>query len=136
MMSPADIANDQLAISEAENLAWRFDNAHVLVVDDGAENRELVRFLLEDAGVTVDEASDGREGLDLATRNTYDVVLMDVQMPVMDGFESTQRMRAAGLTLPIVALTANAMKGFEQSCFDVGYSDFFSKPIDVDKFMA
>ncbi len=114
---------------------WVLPAARVLVVDDGAENRELVRFLLEEAGLTVEEAENGREGLEKATATAYDLILMDVQMPEMDGFTATRKMREHGLETPIIALTANAMKGFEQDCLDAGYSGYFSKPIDVDRFM-
>lgn len=135
-LTPAEIDTVDQAEADDRNLRWNFEDARVLVVDDGAENRELVRFLLEDSGVDVEEACNGQEGLDKAMQDDFDVILMDVQMPVMDGFEATGKMREQGIEVPIVALTANAMKGFEQSCLDVGYSDFFSKPIDVDKFMA
>lgn len=135
-LSPEQIERADQQAQKQQNVRWSFADTRVLVVDDGTENRELVRFLLEDAGSKVDEAANGLEGLEKAKSNTYDVILMDVQMPVMDGFESTKRIRAEGIEVPIVALTANAMKGFEQSCFEVGYSDFFSKPIDVDLFMA
>ncbi|MCK5516114.1 MAG: response regulator, partial [Desulfobulbaceae bacterium] len=62
-------------------------------------------------------------------------VLMDCQMPVMDGFTATQNLRQQGMGKPIIALTANAMKGFEQQCLDAGYSGYLSKPIEVDRFM-
>ena len=114
---------------------WVLPKARVLVVDDGPENRELVKLLLSDAGVAVDEAENGHEGLEKATSGGYDVILMDVQMPEMDGFTAARKMREAGLETPIIALTANAMKGFEQECLAVGYSGYFSKPIDVDRFM-
>jgi len=116
--------------------AWDFPDARVLVVDDGPENRELVKLVLENHGLLVDEAENGQVGVDMAIAHQYDVVLMDVQMPVMDGFTATQTLRAGGLQVPIIALTANAMKGFEQECLDVGYSDYFTKPIDIDSFVA
>lgn len=120
----------------SEGLTWQFPEAHVLVVDDGEENRELVTFLLEDVGLTVDTAENGLEGYDKARSNEYAAILMDVQMPIMDGFAAARKMRAHGIQLPIVALTANAMKGFEQECLDAGYSGYLSKPIDIDKLMA
>lgn len=135
LLQPSELTIENLALQEEEVTSWDFPDAKVLVVDDGPENRELVRFLLEDAGITVDEAENGKIGLDKATAQEYDVILMDVQMPVMDGFEAAGKMRAHGLKTPIVALTANAMNGFADECLAVGYSDFFSKPIDVDKFM-
>jgi CheY-like chemotaxis protein len=65
----------------------------------------------------------------------YDLILMDVQMPVMDGFTATRKLRQGGIKTPIIALTANAMKGFEQQCLDVGYTGYLTKPIEVDRFM-
>ena len=115
--------------------AWRFPAARVLVVDDGPENRELVKLVLENYGLTVDEAENGQIALEMAGANPYDVILMDVQMPVMDGFTAATAMREQGLQLPIMALTANAMKGFEKDCLDAGYSDYFTKPIDIDSFV-
>ena len=123
----------ELADTAVEEVAgWAFPQARILVVDDGPENRELVKLVLERYGLAVDEAENGQVGLDLALANSYDIILMDVQMPVMDGFTATRAMRNGGVTNPIIALTANAMKGFEQECLDVGYSDYFTKPINID----
>ena len=115
---------------------WSFPSARILVVDDGPENRELVKLVLERYGLDVDEAENGKVGLELGLSNIYDVILMDVQMPVMDGFTATEALRSNGIRRPIIALTANAMKGFEQECLDAGYSDYFTKPIDIDSFVA
>ncbi len=116
--------------------SWNFPKARVLVVDDGPENRELVKLVLDDHGLMIDEAGNGQIAVEMASRNEYDVILMDVQMPVMDGFTATRTLRDTGIQAPIVALTANAMKGFEQECLDAGYSDYISKPIDIDHFLA
>ncbi|MGV6858950.1 MAG: ATP-binding protein [bacterium] len=136
MLSPEEMLADGQNSQQQDYHHWQFNSAHILVVDDGAENRELVRFLLEDAGITVDEAEDGQQALEQTRQVAYDIILMDVQMPVMDGFTAAGLMRQEGLETPIVALTANAMKGFEQECLAAGYTGYFSKPIDVDKFMA
>jgi len=104
-------------------------------VEDGAENRMLIRLLLEKSGLIIDEAENGLEGVKKAVATHYDAILMDVNMPVMDGFTATRKLRKRGLRIPIVALTANAMKGFEQDCLAVGYSDYIAKPIDIDRFM-
>jgi PAS domain S-box-containing protein len=134
---PGDQALMQLGeLAPQGGMAWEFPAARILVVDDGPENRELVKLVLENFGLQVDEAENGQVALDLAAEHTYDVVLMDVQMPVMDGFTAATRLRERGIRVPIIALTANAMKGFEKECLAAGYSDYFSKPIDIDSFVA
>ncbi len=121
--------------SQQEDGRWRFPEAKVLVVDDGTENRELVRVLLEEAGLTVAEAANGLEGVEKAQEYQFDIILMDVQMPVMDGFEATRTLRKNGFELPIIALTANAMKGFDKECLEAGYTEYLTKPINIDSFM-
>ena len=111
---------------------WRFPPRHVLVVDDGAENRQLVRVLLEEVGLRVSEAENGQIAIDCIAAQTFDLVLMDMQMPVMDGQTATRRLRASGCKLPIIALTANAMKGFEHELAEAGFTGFQTKPIEVD----
>ena len=135
------IAGEQALAALGESQAdtatgWRFPPARVLVVDDGPENRELVKLVLEGYGLTVEEAENGQIALQMASANAYDIILMDVQMPVMDGFTAATAMRDLGMQLPIMALTANAMKGFEKECLAAGYSDYFTKPIDIDSFVA
>lgn len=91
-------------------------------------------MVLEDHGLEVATAVNGEEGLNQAA--SFDIVLMDVQMPVMDGYTAVGLMREHGLTLPVIALTAEAMEGSEQRCLDAGYSGYLSKPIDIDQLMA
>ena len=135
MLTPAQVAAASQASHQDETCGWQFPEAAVLVVDDGAENRELIRIFLEEAGAMVSEAENGQAGVEKALADNFDVILMDVNMPVMDGFSATRELRAQGLPTPIIALTANAMKGFEQECLNAGYSGYFSKPIDFDRFM-
>ena len=105
--------------------------ARVLLVEDNELNQQVARELLQEAGVQVDVAANGQEGVDLACRHPYDLVLMDMQMPVMDGLEATRQLRAdprlAGL--PIVAMTANALDADRQRCLDAGMNDHLAKPI-------
>ncbi len=135
-LEPEEIETATRVSAESKPSHWQFPEARILVVDDGAENRELLRLILEEAGLTVHEAENGSVGVTKAVDGHYDAILMDVNMPVMDGFTATGRLRQHGLKTPIIALTANAMKGFEQECLDAGYSGYFSKPIDMDRFMA
>ncbi len=104
--------------------------ARVLLVEDNPINQQVATELLQQAGLVVDLASDGREGVTKACAAPYDLVLMDVQMPEMDGLEATRRIRANGLTdLPIVAMTAHAMAGDRQRSLDAGMNDHLTKPI-------
>jgi CheY-like chemotaxis protein len=135
-LQPDEVATAAQEVDAKERPRWQFPEARVLIVDDGAENRELLRLLLQEAGLKVDEAENGRVGVEKAVAGHHDLILMDVNMPVLDGFAATQRLRQQGLKTPIIALTANAMKGSEQECLDAGYSGYFSKPIDIDRFMA
>lgn len=109
--------------------------ARILVVDDGDENRELVKVVLEEMGLKVDAAENGEIGVNKALAGAYDAILMDVQMPVMDGFTATRQLRLKRVETPIVAMTAHAMKGFEQEIMSVGFSGYMTKPIDIDEML-
>jgi len=128
--------NEALAASEdmavAAKTRFQFPAARVLVVDDGEENRELVTVVLEEIGLRVDTAENGQEAVDKALREDFAVIFMDVQMPIMDGFTATRQLRLHGLKTPIIALTAHAMRGFEQEILAVGFSGYITKPIDID----
>jgi two-component system, sensor histidine kinase and response regulator len=106
----------------------------VLLVEDNDINQQVARELLEDAGLAVDVAGDGQVALDMAQRTAYDLVFMDMQMPVMDGLVATRRMREIGklARLPIVAMTANAMEMDRQRCLESGMNDVVVKPIDPE----
>jgi PAS domain S-box-containing protein len=107
----------------------------ILVAEDNAVNQKLVVRLLEKAGQKVVVAGNGREAVDLLDRQRFDLVLMDVQMPEMDGFEATAAVRrkeaAAGSHVPIVAMTAHAMKGDRERCLSAGMDSYISKPIQA-----
>ncbi|MDB5875567.1 MAG: hypothetical protein JWQ07_5009 [Ramlibacter sp.] len=106
--------------------------ARVLVVEDNDINQQVARELLEDAGLAVDVADNGQVALDLVRRNTYDLVFMDMQMPVMDGVTATRELRKfmSAAQLPIIAMTANAMEQDRRKCMEAGMNDFLVKPID------
>jgi PAS domain S-box-containing protein len=106
-------------------------HARLLVVDDVSLNREIVQDMLEDIGITADCANNGKIAVEMAASSHYDLILMDMQMPVMDGLSATQSIRLLpgyGLT-PIIALTANAFDTDRQACLDAGMTDFLAKPI-------
>ena len=111
---------------------WVFPQARVLVVDDQPENRELVRLVLEESGLQVAEAENGAIAVAKALAGGIDAILMDVQMPEMDGYAATAHLREKGFARPIFALTAHAMKGFEQQILAAGYTGYVTKPVDID----
>ena len=115
-----------------QGLQWAIPSSRILVVDDGAENRELLSLVLAEQGLWVEEAANGQEALDKVETGTFDLILMDMQMPVLDGFAATSTLRRRGVTTPIVALTANAMKGFEQKILEIGCTAYVTKPIEID----
>ena len=104
----------------------------VLVVDDGEENRKLINLVLTRAGFVVTEAVNGKIGSDLALERDFDLILMDMRMPVMDGYKATGRLRENGYKGPIMALTANTMSADRGICLAVGCNDFMAKPINID----
>jgi PAS domain S-box-containing protein len=132
LLTPEEAATRTTEATADKDAAWEFPPARVLVVDDGEANRELVRLVLEEVGLRVSDAENGRVGADMALRESYDVILMDMQMPVMDGFAATRLLRQRGVKVPIIALTANAMKGFEQEVLEAGCSGYLTKPVDID----
>ncbi|MCA9035587.1 MAG: response regulator [Planctomycetaceae bacterium] len=123
------------ALSRQTGLTTWFKPARVLVTDDGASNRQLVKVVLSKAGLIVDEAENGAIAVEKATKEQYDLILMDVQMPVMDGFTAMETLRRAGLTIPIISFTANVMEQDRQRCIDAGCSGFLTKPINIEKLL-
>lgn len=108
----------------------------ILLVEDVEDNRELARFLLENEGYTVVEAHDGQEAIAVAGTQPFALVLMDLSLPVLDGWEAARRLRANPATagMPIVALTAHAMTGDEARVLAAGFDGYIPKPIDLASF--
>ncbi|MBF0340963.1 MAG: response regulator [Magnetococcales bacterium] len=116
----------------------RIYGARVLLVDDIAVNREIARAFLQGYGVEVTVAVDGLQALELAEMHTFDLVLMDIQMPGMNGLEATRRMRLlpGRERWPILAMTAHAMPEDRQACLEAGMDDHLAKPLDPERFFA
>lgn len=105
----------------------------VLLVEDVAANRKLIQIILRRTGAQVVEAENGQRGFEAAMAERFDVILMDMQMPVLDGYQATRKLREHGCNVPIVALTANAMKGDDSACFEAGCNGYLAKPIDTNE---
>jgi PAS domain S-box-containing protein len=114
--------------------------ARVLLVEDNELNQQVATGILDMASFQVDVASDGEQALDrirkMPPERPYDLVLMDVQMPVMDGIEATKQLRAQGFTTPIIALTANVMQGDRERYMAIGMNGYLAKPIEPNKLWA
>ncbi len=113
-------------------------NTRILVTDDNLINQKVATKMLEKLGYSSSVANNGKEAVDALTKESYGLVLMDIQMPEMDGFEATSVIRAEGsqvLTpkVPIIALTAHAMKGYREKCIQAGMDDYLTKPINPDQ---
>lgn len=110
--------------------AVRLDKLKILLVDDCLDNQVLVCHYLRRAGATVDTASNGREGVGKALKDDYELVLMDIQMPIMDGYEAMRELKNKKYEKPVIALTAHAMTEERRRCLDFGFADHVSKPIN------
>lgn len=118
-----------------KSLQNKYSRAHsiskVLLVEDSVDNQLLVRLLLKRVGISVDFANNGAEGVEMAEANEYDAVLMDMQMPVLDGYAATEQLRNDGYTKPIVALTAHAMLEDRTRILALGCDAHLTKPLDT-----
>ncbi|MEP2309575.1 ATP-binding protein, partial [Rhodopirellula bahusiensis] len=134
MLSPEGVVSPSNGVKENQFDEIDLSGVRVLVVDDCETNRRLLSLLLQDAGAEVEIRCNGSEAVDALTSepSMVDIVLMDMQMPVMDGYTATAALREANYEPPIVALTANAMTGDEIRCREAGCTDYQTKPLDLN----
>lgn len=153
IMQVLDIEAEEGAVVAAK-MATVYDQlkniqgARVLLVEDNKSNQQVAREILEQAGLVVEIANNGKEAIEVALNNEYDAILMDIQMPVMDGKEATKKIRKHELSadeakpielktpIPIIAMTANAMTGDQEKSLAAGMNDHITKPIEPERLLA
>jgi two-component system CheB/CheR fusion protein len=134
-------SGDHAPLTPRVTLPQRPLHCRILLAEDGPDNQRLIAHVLRKAGAEITVAQNGQRAVELVLAaeqagNPFDIVLMDMQMPVMDGFEATTRLRSAGLVTPIIALTAHAMVDDRQRCLDAGCNAYVGKPLDVATLLA
>ncbi len=110
----------------------------ILLVEDNEMNRDMLSRRLERKGFEVAMAADGRQGVEMAKADAYDLILMDMSLPEIDGWEATRQLRAEAKTqaVPIIALTAHAMAGDRERALEAGCDDYDTKPIELPRLLA
>ncbi len=136
--SSAPTRVNHLASDAEQTLAHRYRTARLLLVEDNAINQEVALDLLREAGLSVDLAEDGAQAVERARQTDYDLILMDVHMPVMDGLDATRAIRrlAGREQTPILAMTANAFNEDRERCLDAGMNDHVAKPVNPEALFA
>jgi two-component system, sensor histidine kinase len=112
------------------------ENKNILVVEDSLDNQMLMEFYLTKHKAKVTFANNGQEGVEAALKGSFDLILMDIQMPVLDGYAATEEIRRRGVVIPIIALTGYAMKEDQDRCLKAGCNEFLAKPIHKEKLIA
>ena len=108
----------------------------VLIVDDNEDNRDALKRRLQRRGFDVVTAAGGQHGVEQASADSPDVILMDMNMPELDGWEATRLIREQGIRVPVIALTAHAMAGDRQRAIDAGCTEYHTKPVEMDKLLG
>ena len=130
---------EQVKFMHEENLTVDIQGqygGHILLAEDSVDNQELVSIYVRNAGAKITIVENGEKAVEAGLSGDFDLILMDMQMPVMDGAEAIKMLREVGYNKPIVSFTANAMKEDRRKCFDAGADDYLVKPIDTEHFYA
>lgn len=124
-------------LATSQNLEkTEFNNLKALVAEDNVTNQTLLKFILKQWNLEYDLVENGEKALQLIQKNKYDIVLMDIQMPVMDGYEAAKRIRKDFGTIPIIAMTAHVLPTEREKCIKAGMNDYISKPLKEDEFLT
>lgn len=118
------------SVSKKQKQGWKQFSGSVLVAEDNPSNSALIKALLQKHGIQPVITDNGQKAVEAALTQPFDLILMDMQMPVLNGFEATRALREKGITVPIVALTASVMKDDREQCVEVGCDDFLAKPVN------
>lgn len=129
-IGPQSIGDQRRTQESVSAVGKLLEGLRILVVEDSPDNQRLMSIILGNLGAKIKIANNGLESIELVNNENFDVILMDIQMPIMDGHEATRKLREQGVTVPIVALTAHAMKEEYNRCIASGFSDFLSKPLN------
>jgi two-component system sensor histidine kinase/response regulator len=136
-LNPEIMQNEQLHLITRHSLRERRESLHILCVEDNPVNMKLMLHLLKRMGHTAEPAYNGNEALKALDKQNFDLILMDIQMPQMDGFETTiairEKEKETGKHVPIIAITAHAMKGYKERCINAGMDAYIPKPIKTDE---
>ncbi|MCS7272808.1 MAG: ATP-binding protein [Fimbriimonadales bacterium] len=132
-LPPASPVEQLKSQATSEATAFALTGVRILLAEDNAVNRKVATHLLKRWGAEVECACNGIEAVEKATSASYDLILMDCQMPEMDGYEATKVLRARGIQTPIIALTANTLQGEREKCLACGMNDYLTKPIRAEE---
>ena len=127
------IVNVKNKEKKEDAVAFDISGTKVLLVEDSLDNQLLITHYLAPLKVKVKTANNGEEGVRAALNKNFDIILMDLQMPVMDGLQAAEALRKNGFTKPIIALTASAMKHNKEKCLEAGFNNFISKPVEISQ---
>jgi CheY-like chemotaxis protein/HPt (histidine-containing phosphotransfer) domain-containing protein len=131
IIKPQDTINNSSENSHKSLSQKEFGNYKILVAEDNKTNQTLLKFMFQQWNLSYDLAENGKQTLEMLQKEKYDLVLMDIQMPVMDGYEAATRVRnELALNIPMIAMTAHVLPTEKQKCIDAGMNDYISKPID------
>ncbi len=134
---PEEETSNTTSITQSANAKKEFSNYKILVAEDNKTNQTLLKFILQQWNLSYDLAENGQQVLDILRKEKYDLVLMDIQMPIMDGYQAANKVRKElGLNIPMIAMTAHVLPTEKQKCIQAGMNDYISKPIDETVFIG